>query len=146
MNAATWGPFHVRALYGPLDFAAAAKPTPLEHLSRATGDTEAIRFGRETLNELSLTEFFQLNCGLWVCTPRPKRRISLVYMYLLNCRGGRRRRLDLDNAKSFVGRKAATYQLPYDRRESLRIRWAVGFDPHRPYQTNLFSMACNCVF
>jgi hypothetical protein len=41
-------------------------------------------------------------------TPRPRELISLVDMNLMNCRGGRRRRLDLDYAKSFASSKLPT--------------------------------------
>lgn len=44
----------------------------------------------------------------WVCTPRPRQRISLVRVDLLNYRGGRRRRVNLSKAKSFARNKPAT--------------------------------------
>src|SRR6202795_852298 len=55
-------------------------------------------------------------------------------MNLMNCRGGRRRRLDLDYAKSFASSKMPTCILRRVRRKSPRIRRVSGFDPHRPYQ------------
>ena len=55
-------------------------------------------------------------------------------MNLMNCRGGRRRRLDLDYAKSFASSKMPTSILRPVRRKSPRIRRVSGFDPHRPYQ------------
>ena len=78
---------------------------------------------------------FRLKWRPWVCTPRPRQRISLLPMQLLNLRGGGRRQSDLDNAKSFAASKASICNLRLVQRKSLRIRRSPGFDPHRPYQT-----------
>lgn len=59
---------------------------------------------------------------LGVCTPGPKRQISLVNTRLMNCQGGRRRQSDLDYAKAFASSKVATSNLQIVRRKSLLIR------------------------
>jgi hypothetical protein len=77
---------------------------------------------------------FQPTAGGGLYPHVPDSEFHLLYMYLLNCRGGRRRQLNLDDDKSFARTEAATSQFRLARGKSLRIRWAVGFDPHRPYQ------------
>src|SRR4030088_52539 len=63
----------------------------------------------------------------------PENLISLVDMNLMNCRGGRRRRLDLDYAKSFASSKMPTSQFRPARRKSPRIRRVSGFDLYCPW-------------
>src|SRR5215469_1462414 len=72
----------------------------------------------------------------WVCNPRPNGVNPLVGKQLGQLRGGRRRQLDLGSAKSFARSDAHMSQSRLARRKSLQIQQAVGFDPHRPYQSS----------
>src|SRR5215472_14377353 len=55
----------------------------------ASGEICAVSF-KQFVDDFHDRAPFQLNWRLWVCTPRPRRSVSLLYMYLLNRPGGRR--------------------------------------------------------
>ena len=82
----------------------------------------------------SITRIPTRTCCVSVCTPRPSQGISLVYMHLMNCRVGRRRRRNSIAPSCSLGATGETSQLRPDHRKSLRIQRVSGFDPHRPYQ------------